>query len=504
MQDGLPPRGDRYDGPSSSVQAIANYVSASAIIIGAFEMVPLIVLIWNPQEVRYAPYFIAPSLIVMVLAYLLRFTRADKRARTYQLTDKEAAACTFLIWVIGIIAYSAPFVLAGRLGPIQALFESTSGLTTTGLTLIDPDGYPHILLLHRSLMQYIGDVGLVLVLTSVVANNRNLKVYNTEAHTDRLLPGTVATARAILCIYTAIALIGILAYILTGMDPFDAVTTALSAISTGGFSTHSFSIAFYDSIAVEAITIVLMLLGCTNFLLLFLLLRRRFRSVLTHIETRAMFGVIVLSTVAIALLFCQSDQMTFLHGLRLALFQVISVLSSCGYQTIPSFSDLDSSIILILIALMFIGAMAGSTAGGIKLYRFIIAMKGLFWNFQERFGGSDQVYCHRIDRFGKRTICTEKEIRDAEVYIVTYVMIFMVGCFIFSLCGASMQEAAFDFASCLGNTGVGSGFIDCDSGPVELCVASIGMLLGRLEIIPVFAGIAVLSANMRRQAGYGK
>ena len=482
------------------IRAASQYLGAAAIAMGAVELLPLSCIFFYPDQQSFAPFFIFPGLGAMVAGYLLlisaKGTKAEPNPRKSSLSMREAAACTLSVWIFGILLYAIPFVLAGLLSPSLALFEATSGLTTTGLSVVDANSCPAIFLLYRSFMQYLGGVGLVLVLACVIGHNSNLRVYNLEGHTDRLLPGTARTARAILILYTTIISLGTIAYHLAGMTWFDAVNTAMSSVSTGGFCTHSESIGYFNSPVIEAITVVLMLLGATNFLLLFLLLKGQMRACLSHIETPMFYGVVTATTLLITFLLVlgadSGSETSIPQAFRIALFQVVSVITSCGYQTIPSFNYLSPSILFVLTSLMIVGSYAGSTAGGIKMYRVSIAAKGQLWSLQERYGNKHRICSRKINRFGKRVSCSEQDVADAKTYMVMYVAAFASGAFAFTLCGASLQQAVFDFASCLGNTGVGIGFLSSQSGPVELMVGCMGMLLGRLEIVPVFMGLCTM------------
>lgn len=475
-------------GPFSPV---AHYVGTAIMFIGIAGLVPLVILWFRPDEIPLAPYFIFPSLGAMALGYLLRLS-TPRPAHGFRLSRRQAAVCTLLVWMLAVVVYALPFVIAGMLNPAQAFFEAASGLTTTGLSVVDVDSCPDIFLFHRSLTCYLGGVGLVLVLTCVVTQTGGLGVYNAEGHTDHLLPSTAKTARLILLIYTGIIALGAVAYIIAGMTPFDAVNISMCAVSTAGFATHSESLAFWQSPAIEMITIVLMIAGGMNFLLLFLLLERKFKAFLTHIETPLYFGIIAVGTVVVAAFFLgQGVYATLIEALRSSLFHVVSVLTSTGFQTIPSFVDLGPALLFLFMLLMFSGAEARSTSGGIKIYRIAVASLGLTQSVRKSYG-SNRITSIKINRFGKRSVLTEAEIAETQTFVALYMLVFAVGTFLFILCGATLQEAAFDFASCLGNTGVGTGFLSTTSGPAPLIIGALGMLLGRLEIIPLFVGASAL------------
>lgn len=474
----------------TAIRAIARYVAISVVFVGGLELIPAAAIPFGMGDESLAPCFILPGLGAMSVGYLVHFMLGNDAAARRQLTKAEAAACTLIIWIIAIVVYAAPFCLAGMLSPAQALFEATSGLTTTGLSIVNPDECPRIFLIHRSLMHYFGGVGLVLVMTSVLNRGAGLRVYNVEGHVDRLLNGTTSTARMILCLYTALIVLGAASYRIAGMPLFDAVNMSISAVSTGGFAVHSESIGYYQSAAIEMISIVLMLAGATNFLLLFMLARGKFKSFALHSETRVFGAVLLVASLAIATFLVADDYSGSVpDALRTSVFQVVAVITTTGFQTIPSFEGLPASVIMVLLVLMFIGSEAGSTAGGIKIYRVILAVKGMYWSMHEQYGWKRRLISQKANRFGEAKVLSAEETKGAMEFIIIYFFTFAIGCFLFVMDGASIEQAIFDFSSCLGNVGVGIGWLSAGSSPLALVLASLGMLLGRLEIIPVFMGL---------------
>ena len=154
--------------------------------------------------------------------------------------------------------------------------------------------------------------------------------------------------------------------------------------------------------------------------------------------------------------------------------------------------------------LMLVGAEARSTSGGIKLYRVAVASLGLGHDLHERYGNKRHVTSIKINRFGKRSVLTEVDVAEAQTYVVLYLLLCAAGAFALILCGATLQEAVFDFISCLGSTGVGTGFLGAESGPAPLLIGSAGMLLGRLEIIPLFMGVGTLASLIRKGVRHGR
>lgn len=289
------------------------------------------------------------------------------------------------------------------------------------------------------------------------------------------------------------------------MTPFDAINISMCAVPTGGFATHGESIAYWNSPVIETITIVLMVAGGTNFLLLFLLLRGKLKAFLTHIETPLYFGTIAVMALVVAGFFLgQGVSGDGAEALRQGTFQVVSILTSTGFQTIPSFADLGPALLFLFGLLMLVGAEARSTSGGIKLYRVAVASLGLGHDLHERYGNKRHVTSIKINRFGKRSVLTEVDVAEAQTYVVLYLLLCAAGAFALILCGATLQEAVFDFVSCLGSTGVGTGFLGTESGPAPLLIGSAGMLLGRLEIIPLFMGVGTLASMIRKGVRHGR
>lgn len=168
-------------------------------------------------------------------------------------------------WGSGVVAGAVPFVMGGQLSVVQELFEAVSGWTTTGLSAMDVTHTPMIFLFHRSFMQYCGGLGFIMMMLIFISNKQSMNLYSAEGHPDKIMPNIKKTARAIFIVYNAFLVIGSIAYRLAGMDWFDSICHCMCSLSTGGFSTKLASIGHYDSVAVEAITIVLMLIGTTNF-----------------------------------------------------------------------------------------------------------------------------------------------------------------------------------------------------------------------------------------------
>lgn len=484
--------------PVGGSRLVIGYLGLYAILVGMMVLMPLATLIFYPSEANYAPCFVLPGIISVLIGYVTFYTLISGREKD-RLRKNDGPIIIVSSWLVAILVCAIPFVLSGNYNFTQAIFETTSGLTTTGLSITDVANCPHIFLIHRSLLHFFGGVGLVLIMVSVFSDSHGLTIYNAEGHTDKLLPNMAQSARMILGLYAGFILAGILAYCLAGMPLFDAINTSISALSTGGFTVNPESIGGYHSATIEVISIILMLLGATNFLLNFLLLRGDFRAYFLNTETKAFYLVIGSFTVAMAIIllssgFFDTAPTAFLESL----FMVVSVITTTGFQTISSFALLPSGALFLLMLLMLMGSETGSTAGGIKIYRIAVLVKSLLWSLRAKFAHRRSIFSRNIERYGERKECTETEQRDISMFINLYITVFLIGTFIFTLTGYSLQDSAFEFASALGDVGVSIGVCTAGASPVVLWTGAIGMLVGRLELIPVFIGVRGILSDARR------
>ena len=247
---------------------------------------------------------------------------------------QKSGSFVLFAWLYGILIGALPFVLAGRLNFIQALFESVSGWTTTGLSVLDVSEVSPMFLFHRGFMQYCGGLGFVMVMTLFVVNRQSMNLVLAEGHSDQLAPNLSRTVRLICLMYTTFLVLGTAAYTLAGMNVFDSLIHAMCALSTGGFSTRAQSIGYYQSPLIEFITVVLMLIGTTNFAALLLLIRGQIRKFLAVSEIRFL-GLILAAAIPLTALVLFCAAYTGLPGsFRIAFFEVISALSTSGFSTV--------------------------------------------------------------------------------------------------------------------------------------------------------------------------
>jgi trk system potassium uptake protein len=481
----------------SGYPLIVSYLAIFSILIGIINLLPLMLIIFMPQEIVHATHFLIPGLASIGLGLIVSFFfRGYEKGR---LERNQDAILVTLIWMISIFISSMPFLLSGDYNFTHSIFETTSGFSTTGLTVVDVENSSPLFLLYRSLLQFFGGVGLVLVLTSAISDKFGMRLYSAEGHTDKLMPNLIRSARMILSIYIGYIVFGTIAFRIFGMSVFDAFNHSIAAVATGGFSTRALSIGHYDSNPIEIITIILMLLGGTNFLVHLRLLKGKFKDVLGHVEIKllAILTLIFVPIFVINLLSTYNGQ--FGYTFRVAIFQFVSAITGTGYQTIPSFNLLPSTFIFGLIILMVLGAGLGSTAGGMKQYRVALAFKSLYWNFKTQMSHKKSVRSRFINRVGQKVLVESDEIKQNFAFIIVYMIVLVIGTLIFTSFGHDISDALFEFSSALGTVGLSVGIINYNAPKLLLWTGTVGMFFGRLEFYVVIIAIFKLVDDISKK-----
>ncbi len=405
-----------------------------------------------------------------------------------ELSVRDGFLFVALFWVILGIIGSLPFILGLHLGITDAIFESISGFTTTGATVIvGLDNLPPSILYHRQQIQWLGGMGIIVLAVAILPllGVGGMSLYRAEASgvskQEKITPRIAETARVLWIIYFTLTLACTLAFWVAGMTLFDAVGHAFATVATGGFSTHDASLGYYNSPLIESIAIVFMLAGGVNFAIHFLAWRRL--SIAPYgidPEVRAYGLIFLLSTlfVAASLYWAGAYSGTW-ESLRYAAFQVASILSSTGFGTV-TFAEWPLHIPLILIILSFTGGCAGSTAGGIKVLRIMLLAK-LGLRQLEQLAHPQAVY---LVKLGNRPV-SENVVLSVWGFYVLYIVTSL-------LLTVAMMAAGLDLDSAFGATvatinllGPGLGEVAnnfASVSPVVKWLGIFGMLVGRLEV----------------------
>lgn len=423
-----------------------------------------------------------------------------------QFYQREALATVALSWIMLGLLGGLPFICCGYLDFTGATFESVSGYTTTGASVIDNlADYPHGLLWWRAFTHWLGGIGIVMMFIAVLpylgSGGKQLARTETTGPDARALrPRIRSHAAVLLKVYISLTLISTVALLLTRtMGLMEALTHTFGALATGGFSIRQTSAAHYDSLAVEIITILVMVAGATNFALYLAIMQRRWKSLTEDTEWRVMIGILVAATLLVTFnlsgcfgthdLAAPSDgsgykPMPFAHALREASFAVCSLMTNTGFVTEdfdlwPHFSR------VLLILLMFVGGSAGSTAGGLKVIRSIIVAKMVYQRLESTF----RPYTKRALRISANVI-SESMQRDVLTFMVTFLVFYAFSTLVMSALGLPFDSAASSVATCMTNTGPGLGLVGASETYSAVSKAgqlylSFCMIVGRLEVLTV-------------------
>jgi trk system potassium uptake protein TrkH len=404
---------------------------------------------------------------------------------------REGFIITALSWLLLSLFGSLPFFISGEISNLfDAVFETVSGFTTTGSTILDNvEGLSRSLLLWRSLTQWIGGMGILVFALAILPETDARSMYIIKAESPgpqvgKLVSRVRLTARILYGIYIALTVILFL-LLLVKMPAFDSVCHALSTAGTGGFGIKNNSVAYYNSFYIEIVITIFMLLFGVNFTIYYLLLIGHWKDVLKSEELRAYLTLFLGSTLLITINLLSSGTSDSMgEALRHSAFQTSSLMTTTGYNTVdfnlwPSFSK------WILIILMICGGMAGSTAGGIKISRILIQAKTVFKEIKY------SVNPRRVSTLTFERKPLEPGVaKEVSAFVLAYVSLLLVGCLLISLDGKDLLS---NFTACiasLSNVGPGLGSV----GPLgnfasyswfSKIVLSFLMVSGRLEIFPI-------------------
>ncbi len=477
-----------------------NYYGQFLILIGMLLLVPLVTIIFYPQDINQVYAFVIPSLIAIFLGLGICYVHPRRMLPDNWRTSIHEGSLTVLYaWLIGIVLGAMPFVISRQLSFVQALFEAVSGWTTTGLSVVDVTKVNHLFQFHRCFMQFCGGLGFIMMILFFVQENQAANLYDAEGHPDRLEPRLINTVRMIFGIYSVSLIIGSFLYYIFGMNWFDSIFHAMCSLSTGGFSTQVESIGAYKSVAIEWVTILLMIIGTTNFAVLLLMVKRKWKQVIKISELKLFTVLVITFTIIVAVSLSYSLYISVSESLRIAVFNVVSALSTTGYATM-SYQDWPTLAVLSLIVLMLIGGGYGSTAGGMKLTRVYIAFQTLKKTFHQKLSSKrsvNKIYHYRAQG---RTEINASLMQDTVSYILIYFIIFLIGTGLITLfLNCDLQSAMFEFASALGTVGLSVGVTGPQTPAIILIIEMCGMLLGRLEIFVIFIGISGIIYKMKRR-----
>lgn len=460
------------------------------LLVEAVLMLPALAIAVIKQEKSPAVGFL---MTIGVIAFLVIIGSIFCRNAKQGFFAREGMICVGLSWIIMSLLGCLPFVFSGAIPHfVDALFETVSGFTTTGASILsEVESLPKSILYWRSFTHWIGGMGVLVFLLAFVPSSGGegggftmhlLRAESPGPDVGKLVPHIKETAKILYLMYILLTALNFVFLIFGGMSVFDSACTAFGTAGTGGFGTKNDSIAGFSPYIQNVCTVFMLLFG-VNFSCYYLLMIRQFKSVFGDEELRWYVGLVVGSTVAIAWNI-RGLFPTLSETVRHAAFQVASVITTTGFATTdfdlwPSFSK------AILLCLMVVGACAGSTGGGLKCGRFLLLVKSLRRNLHQ------VLYPNRVQvvRNNGRTV-NEKVLQNANAYLAAYVLIVVVSFIVISLDGFSVTTNGSAVLACFNNIGPGLDAVGptCNySGYSTLSklVLCADMLAGRLEILPI-------------------
>ena len=428
-------------------------------------------------------------LICVIIGWLLWY---PFRNQDVILQRKDGFFIVALFWIMLGILGAIPFYIALDISGLDAVFESVSGLTTTGATVLSGlENLPPSILFYRQEIQWFGGMGLVVLATAIIPQLGigGMSIYLAEVpgpmKEEKITSRISETSRVLWTVYAFMTLYCALAYWLAGMSLFDAVAHSFSTVSTGGFSTHDASLGYFNNPAIEAVAVVFMLFGATNFAVHYFAFKRHSLGYyLRNGEVVAFAGIIASLVIGIALsLYLLGQYDSLISALRYALFEVVSVITSTGYGT-ANFSTWPLFLPLLLIYVSFIGGCGGSTAGGMKVIRILVLLKLCYREILRLVHPKGAFHI----KIGARHVVNETLLQGVFGFFALYILTFCLFLLLMILAGLDQITAFSAVATTMNNLGPGLGeisqsFASLNDPAKAIAVAS--MLLGRLEVVSV-------------------
>ncbi len=446
-------------------------------------LLPLATAMIYKEDILPFVYTICILLVISVPCVILK----PKNTHIYA---REGFICVSAAWILLSVFGALPFVFSGVIPNfIDALFETVSGFTTTGATILTAvEGFPRSILFWRSFTHWVGGMGVLVFMLAILPSAGGEAIHLMRAEVPgptkgKLVPKMRQTALILYGIYIVLTCIEFIALLLCGFPLYDSIVTSFATAGTGGFSVLNSSIAGYANPAAEWVIAVFMILFGINFNLFFLVLIGKAKEALKSEELKVYLGVIAVSVVAVSLNIFHLIG-NFGDSVRTAFFQVASIMTTTGFVTVE-FNDWPVLSKTILTLLMIIGACAGSTAGGLKISRILILFKNIFREIKHMIRPRS-VNVVRVDG----EVISDETVRSATGYLTVYMLAIVICMVLIAIDGYSMETNITATLSCINNIGPALGNIGAMGNfsvfsPFSKVVLTLAMLLGRLEFVPM-------------------
>ena len=456
------------------------------VVLGFSMLAPYIMqLIYNENSHS----FVSSSFVTIFIGILFILANLEEE---FKLNLKQTFLFSTLAWLMVAAFGSLPFVLSSKEFTFsEAFFESMSGITTTGATIIDDlDNSPKSILLWRAIMQWLGGIGIVVMAITILPLLKvgGMQLFKMEGPdtAEKILPRTIEVATIIISTYLILTLLCALFYWLYGMSIFDSISHSMTTIATGGFSTHNDSIGFFKNSNIEIIASIFIVLGSIPFISYLKFVKGNKKIFFQDIQIRGLIYLLLISVVIMFfyLLFIDYEGNLF-DKIRISSFNVISILSGTGYVT-DDFGLWGKFSLIFFLFLMFIGGCAGSTACGIKIFRLQMLFIFLKNQIKKLISPNSVI----ISKYNNQKI-SDQFINSVIVFIFSFLFIFFIIAMLLSITGVDFLTAISGAASAISNVGPGLGEMIGPNGnykdipDLSKWILSAGMLLGRLELFAV-------------------
>ena len=433
--------------------------------------------------------FISASFVTIFIGVLFVLANLE---REFKLNLRQTFLFSSLAWIMVALFGSLPFLLSTQNFTLsEAFFESMSGITTTGATIIsDLDNSPKSILLWRAIMQWLGGIGIVVMAITILPLLKvgGMQLFKMEGpdSTEKILPRTIEVATIIISTYIALTFLCGFFYWTFGMSIFDSVSHAMTTIATGGFSTHNDSIGYFNSSNIEIVASIFIILGSIPFISYLKFAQGNKKVFFQDVQIRGLIYLLALSifVMFLYLIFINYESNLF-DKIRISSFNVISILSGTGYVT-DDFGLWGKFSLIFFLLLMFIGGCAGSTACGIKIFRLQMLLIFLKNQIKKIISPNSVI----ILKYNNQKI-SDNFINSVIIFIFTFLFIFLIIAMLLSISGLDFITSISGAASSISNVGPGLGDIIGPNGnykdipDISKWILSAGMLLGRLELFAV-------------------
>ncbi|PCI96184.1 MAG: potassium transporter [Flavobacteriales bacterium] len=467
-----------------NIKVVTNIVGSLIIISGALMLLSIPVSIYYKSNDLTA--IILSSSITLIAGLGLKF--ATRKNKNDEVKKREGYLIVALGWISMTLFGTLPYVISGAIPDYtNAYFETISGLTTTGASILnDIESLPKGILFWRSMTQWIGGMGIIVLTIAILPllGVGGMELFASESPgptKNKIHPRIKETAKRLWFIYFSLTVLQCILLMFAGMDFYDAINHSLTTMSTGGFSTKQASIAAFNSPIIEYIIIVFMFIAGTNFTLLYFGFKLKLKKFWENDEFKWYAAAVIILCLIITPVIYNNN---FEESFRGVLFQVISILTTTGYAT-TDFTTWGSFITFIFFLLLFTGASAGSTSGGMKIVRIVLLMKNGFLEFKRRLHPNAIVPVNL-----NRQVVSSKIIYNLLAFVFFYLFLFVVGSIALTFFGLEFKEALSAAATSIGNVGPGIGELGPAGNFYNLpnpakWILAILMLMGRLELFTI-------------------